>query len=101
MRPKKGQRYKAIRDARLSVLVTYKNPSSGAFGATLPEGEIVVVANDPPAHATGAYALPERYEGLEAVLVPAPELSNRAYQSYVLMIRFTQLEADFQFIADT
>jgi len=96
MTPRRGDQYRSTRDVAVRGLVTFRNPSSGGFKATLPSGEIVIVENDPPPHAKGVYAVPQRYEALEQLLVPADDLKSRAYGSYALVISFDQLAQDFE-----
>lgn len=99
MRPTKGMRFRAIRDVPVHVQVTYRNPSSDGFRATLPRGEVVVVQADPPQEARAVYALPDRYESLEPTLVPAQELRSGAYQSYSLVLMLDQLDSDFEVLS--
>ncbi len=96
MTPKRGDRYRTIRDVRVRGLVTFNNPSSGGFLAVLPRGEVVVVEHDPPAKARGVYAIPQRYEELEPALVPERDRMSDAYGSYALTISFDQLNEDFE-----
>ncbi len=98
MRPTGGDRYRSIRDVEVRGLSRFRNPSSGGFKATLPRGEIVTVKRDPPPQAKAVYALPERYEDLEQLLVPPEDLASKAYDGYSLVIRFEELDRDFEFL---
>ncbi len=96
MTPRRGDRYRSKRDVPVGGIVTFRNPSSGGFRATLSGGEIVTVKSDPPPGAKGVYVRPERYEALEQLFVPAPDFESEAYDSYALVISFEQLTQDFE-----
>lgn len=98
MRPKAGERFRAQRDTPVQGVITLRTPGSAGFAGTLPRGEIVAVQKDPPSHAKGVYARPERYEEMARLLVPPSDLANPLFGSYVLVISFESLEQDFQLV---
>jgi len=96
MRPRAGERFRALRDTPVQGVITLKAPGSGGFAGTLPRGEIVAVEMDPPSHAQGVYARPERYEEMARQLVPPSDLASPLFGSYALVISFASLEQDFE-----
>ena len=83
---REGQRYRAVRDLQVGALTHWQAPFTGGVEATLPAGEIFVIANDPPAFATAVYCTPERYGDLEALFVPAEDRNAETYAGYSLVI---------------
>jgi len=98
MRPKAGERFRAIRDTPVHGVITLQAPGSSGFIGTLPRGEIVTVEKDPPSHATAVYARPERYEEMADLLVPPSDRASPLYGSYTLVISFDSLKQDFEVV---
>jgi hypothetical protein len=98
MKPKAGERFRALRDTSVRGVITLKTPASGGFVGTLPRGEIVTIEMDPPSHASAVYARPEHYEEIARLLVPQSDLASPLYGSYALVISFDSLEQDFEVV---
>ena len=95
--PRRGQRYRARVDVPVTCMTSWATPFTGGYERVLPAGEIVVIANDPPAGATAVYAEPENYRRLHAVMVPLSDrLQFWVYRGYYLALRLAQLESDFE-----
>jgi hypothetical protein len=94
-----GQRFRATTDVPVICMTSWAAPFSGGHERTLPKGEIVTVANDPPETATSVYADPENYGRLHSQMVPFRDRAKFwIYRGYYLCIRLEQLEADFELL---
>ena len=95
---RKGQRFKAVRDFPVSLMITYSAPFSSDADAIFPAGEILVVGMDPPEGASAAACDPENYSELESRLVPREDLANGKYGGYGLVIPISDIFAHCQFV---
>lgn len=92
----RGQRYRAKVDVTVTAMTSWATPFTGGYTRVLPKGEVVTIANDPPAGATAVYADPENYRRLHGLMVPKRDrLQFWIYRGYYLSIGLAQLEADF------
>ena len=66
-----------------------KAPFAGDFQTVIPAGTVLVAAHDRIPTARGFACRPERYEGLEAVLVPAETRRADKYRDYYFVFRTT------------
>ena len=99
MKVERGQRYRAKVDVPVTCMTSWATPFTGGYDRVLPEGEVVSIANDPPAGATAVYADPENYRRLHAIMVPRRDrLRFWVYRGYYRCVPLTRLEADFDLL---
>jgi hypothetical protein len=76
-------------------MTSWAAPFTGGHSRTLPANETIVVANDPPAHATAVYCDPERYKDLHALMVPMRDrIQFWVYRGYYLCVPIETLRVD-------
>jgi hypothetical protein len=95
-KPRKGQRYKALRDIQIESIVLFGAPFSSASRGILPKGEIITIEKDPKEEATLAIAVPNHYKDLEEVFVPKRDRMDSKYSDYYLVMRFRTLAKEFE-----
>jgi hypothetical protein len=93
-RVRKGDRFVTTRDVATSGLTTWLAPFTGDFPTDIPEGTVLVADHDAVATAPGFSCLPDRYDEMEAALVPEEDRRNPKYAGYY----FVFLDSD---IGDT
>jgi hypothetical protein len=97
-RPHGGQRYQSTSELSASGLTHWRAPFTGGFQCALPAGTVLVVVDDPLAHATAAGCRPERYAEFEEVLVPIEDRSHEKYDGYTLVIELDEFGRSLQLI---
>lgn len=70
---RKGQRFRVRKDLATNVLTMWKAPFTAGVPCTLPAGTILIADHDQIRTAPGFACVPEAYEDLEPVLVPAED----------------------------
>ena len=99
MRVAKGQRYRANVDVPVTCMTSWAAPYTGGYERVFPQGEVLVIANDPPPEATAVCADPVNYRALHATMVP---LSDRwrfwVYRGYYLSVSIDRLTRDFDLL---
>jgi hypothetical protein len=97
----KGMRLRTRRKLEVKGIITYGAPCSGGFVGTLPEGETLVVKQDIPTWASGAWLVPERYEHFELLFVPDATRADPEYNGYAVSCSFKDVAGDFDVIQET
>lgn len=87
-------RYRSRREVPVGVWITFAAPGSAGAEALLPAGETIEIRDLFPA-AERAFARPERYAELEAVIVPKADREWPTYGGYSLTVDLRLLESDF------
>src|SRR5262245_35518140 len=75
-RPRKGERYRALSDVAVTVLILLKAPATGGHRAVLPTGSEVIVEENPPPFASAVSCRPVEYALLEDKLVPESDRAD-------------------------
>ncbi|MCP5371448.1 MAG: hypothetical protein H6907_06895 [Hyphomicrobiales bacterium] len=96
IRPRKGDRYRALGEVPVRGLVRSSATLTREFPGRLPAGSVLTVEHHPPAGAGGVHLRPDNYESLEMVLVPMAERLKPTYDSYTVAVTFENLEAHFE-----
>lgn len=97
MEIRKGCRFRSRRPTPVTCLTSWATPFTGGYDRVLPAGEILVVANDPPAGATAVYCDPARYRALHARMVPWRDRLNLLfYRGYYLCVPIETLRTEFE-----
>ena len=76
-------------------IITFGAPASGGFTGTLPAGETLLVDQEPPARAIGAWLVPERYEHFESIFVSESIRKHPEYSDYAIAISFDEVAQHF------
>ena len=88
-------RIRNLHDMAVKGIITFGAPASGGFTGTLPAGETLLVDQEPPVRATGAWLVPERYEHFEAIFVSELILKDPEYNDYAIGISFDEVAQHF------
>jgi hypothetical protein len=83
---RKGPRFRVRKDLVTNVLTTWKAPFTGGAPCTLPAGTILIADHVQITTAPGFACVPEAYEDLEGVLVPAEDRAHPKYNGYYLVL---------------
>ena len=94
---RKGQRYRAKEDIGVLAVTQWRAPYTGGARILLPQGEIVVIVDDPQQSATGVGCRPEKYDDI-LPLLPEHERGGPQFAGYILVIPFEVLSASFDFL---
>lgn len=82
----KGQRWRIVNDLAASGITMWRAPVTGGFKCVVPAGTVVTVDNDPSMGASAVYCVPDNYDQLERVFIPAGERTAKHYSGYALVI---------------
>lgn len=97
--PRKGNRFRAIRDIEVHVGIWFHAPYSSSCRGVIPKGEILRLDYDPdPSETTGCTLAPERYDDLEEQLVDSAARSDGPYSGYTLSVSYVELDRDFEWL---
>jgi len=93
-------RIRSRQEIAVKGIITFGAPASGGFAGVLPAGETLLVDQEPPAQATGAWLVPERYEHFESIYVPERDRKDPAYSDYALSISFDEVARHFDVLEE-
>jgi hypothetical protein len=96
MQLRKGQRFRALHDVPLNCLTHWSAPFTGGLKVVLPGNEVLIVEEEPPVFAAGAYMIPERYDHFLTAWIPESERLPPKFEGYSLAISFDELAQSFQ-----
>jgi hypothetical protein len=88
---RKGDRFILTRDLATTGLSEWHAPATGSFETVLPAETVVVVNNGRRPGFPGFGCRPERYEELEASLVPEEERSEEKYRGYYFVFNLADI----------
>lgn len=66
----------------------------------LPAGETLLVDQEPPAQAKGAWLVPDRYQHFESIFVPERDRKDPAYSGYAVAITFEEASMHFDIVEE-
>src|SRR5262245_61224697 len=94
--PHQGQRFRLRSSLGVAVGIWFNAPWSSGCTATLQAGEILLLNYEPdPGQTTGVSLIPERYDELEASLVPDKLRHAGPYSGYTVGISYVDLNRCF------
>jgi hypothetical protein len=88
---REGDRFVTTRDTPVRGVTHWRAPFTGGFSATLPEGTVLVADIDGVEGAEAFCCRPERYEAVEAELVPEEERLAGKYDGYSLVLLYSDV----------
>jgi hypothetical protein len=81
-RVRAGDRFETTGDIATKGMSHWFAPFTGDFDAVIPQGTVLIAADDAVKAARGFYLRPERYEEMEALLVPESDRTDPKYGGY-------------------
>jgi hypothetical protein len=105
--PRKGCRFRALRDTVVDVVTYFRGGDDGLFipiqikQGTIPQEEVIRLDYEPvPSESTHCSLVPEQYGELEMSLVDAEFRKDPEYSGFNFSVSYLQLDKDFDWLED-
>lgn len=92
VRVRAGERLVLRDETKLVYTVFWKRPVQSGGVAVIPSGEVLTVALTPSESEVQFLAVPDRYQSVEALVVPAADRRRRGYNGFALRVCLRDLD---------